>query len=506
MELELKRQPIAACEPLLNAVAEHSIECDVLLPDHCPDIVKLICCRIDSVITGCAAHKSVFTVEGMATARICYIGEIGGVRKTEYKLPFSKSFDMRGEARRPVWSVETGQSKTNCRAVSKRRIEISGAITITARLFDTASQQAVCEAEGMGVRLRCCQTPAADLTGQILRQFSVTEILNPMPGMPPAAEVVMADCRIMAQDSRITASRILIKGDMAVHLLYKDDSDPPKLLTADYTLPLSQVIDGDDLQEDMLCETAVKCVSCECVPEEFGDDGQLRLEVRAAADIKLFRPITLSGAVDSYSTLYPTKNTLSQIKTLKNCTPFSQKATVKTRAEMPQGMTMMQDCWAQVIERTTKMTDDGATMALKLLFTAIAATEESEAQPIEHIAEAQVMINGVSPQSELFGSVNVVSVSGMMEQGGITLECELLINGMAMEFELREFLTELLVDTDSPRAADPLLGLMVYYAAAGEDVWDIAKRFGSLPEQIMADNDLSSQLLESDMPLMIPTV
>lgn len=506
MELELKRQPIAACEPLLNAAVEHSIECDVLLPDHCPDIVKLICCRIDSVITGCAAHKSVFTVEGMATAKICYIGEIGGMRKTEYKLPFSKSFDMRGEARRPVWSVETGQSKINCRAVSKRRIEMSGLITITARLFDTAAQQAICEAEGMGVRLRCCQTPAADLTGQILRQFSVTEILNPMPGMPPASEIVMADCRMMAQDTRITASRILIKGDMAVHLLYKDESEPPRLLTADYTLPLSQVIEGEGVAEDAVCETELKCVSCECIPEEFGDEGQMRLEVRAAADIKLFRPITLTGAVDSYSTLYPTKNTLSQIRTLKSCTPFSQKATVKARAEMPQGMTMLLDCWAQVTERSVKMAEDGAQMALKLLFTAIAATEESEAQPIEQTAEAKIAISGSSALSEIFGAVDVISVSGMMEQGGIMLECELLVNGMILEFELRPFLTELLVDTDSPREADPLLGLMIYYASAGEDVWDIAKRFNSQPERIMADNELAAEILESDTPLMIPTV
>lgn len=46
---------------------------------------------------------------------------------------------------------------------------------------------------------------------------------------------------------------------------------------------------------------------------------------------------------------------------------------------------------------------------------------------------------------------------------------------------------------------------MIYYAAAGESVWEIAKRYGALPGQVMADNDLVEETLEADTPLMIPT-
>ena len=205
MELNLNRQPIAACELLLEASAEHSIECDVLLPDYCPDIVRILCCRTESVVTGCTAHKTTFTVEGMATVNICYIGEVGGVRRAEYKLPFSKSFELKGEARRPVWSVNAQQGKMLCRAVSKRRIDVGGAIMIKAKVFDCAGQQAVCSAEGMGVKLKSCNDAASDLTGQIERRISVAEMLSPVLGKPAPAEVVMASCRPLVQDTRITA-------------------------------------------------------------------------------------------------------------------------------------------------------------------------------------------------------------------------------------------------------------------------------------------------------------
>lgn len=505
MELQLDRQPVAACEPLLNAAAEYSIECDVLLPDHCPDIVKLICCRADSTVNGCTMHKSVFTVEGMTTVRVCYIGEVGGVRKTEYKLPFSKSFDMTGEAKKPIWSAEAEQSRISCRAVSKRRLEMSGAFQITARAFDTAPQQVIAAAEGMGVRLRRCSEPVTDLTGQLLRRFSVTELLNPMPGMPAAEEIVMSDCKMTVTNASAAASKIVIKGEMTVHILYKDSADPPQLHTADYILPLSQAIEGEGIDEDTLCECELKTVSCECAPEEFGEEGQLRLEVTASADIKLFRTVTAFGARDSYSTLYTTENSFSQIKTLKSCEVFSKRERVRATVEMPQGMIALLDCWAQVTERAVRDGENGAVMAVKLLFTAIAATDESEAQATEQTAQA-VIETDLPLGCELLGSVTPVSCTGVMEQGKITLDCELVISGLAMQSETKELLTGLAVDTDSPRRADPLLGLIVYYAAEGEDIWDIAKRFGSSPERIMADNDLDTQVLEKDMPLMIPAV
>ena len=53
---------------------------------------------------------------------------------------------------------------------------------------------------------------------------------------------------------------------------------------------------------------------------------------------------------------------------------------------------------------------------------------------------------------------------------------------------------------------DPSLGLIVYYAEAGERVWDIAKRYKALPQKIIEDNGLKSDIIETDMPVMIPTV
>ncbi len=506
MELNLHRRSVAACELLLDTAAEHPIECDVLLPDYCPDIVRVLCCQVQSAVTDCAVRKSTFTVEGMAIVKLCYVGEVGGVRKTEYKIPFSKSFELKSEPTRPIWSVTCEQGHTNCRAASRRRIDVRGVILLRVKLLDASQRQAVDAAEGMGVQLRACEDSASDLTGQIQRQFSMAEMLTPAVGKSPAVEIVRAECHPTVQESRVMASRVLLKGELMVHLLYKTDPETGALETADYSLPLSQVIEADNLDEDMQCEAQVNCISLDCAPEETSGDGDLRLEVQLVAVIRFFKPIVLTGATDSYSTLYPTQNTLSKLRVPKSCTAVSERASVRTEAEAPKDITALLDVWASPAGQNVQKENGMITVNGQLKFMALISTEELGADCINHTCDMSIKVPCKNDMAELMSDVTVLAASGSLSQGKLMLSCELLLSGMLIEFEMKALLTDLMVDEGNPRKSDPLLGLMIYYANAGEHIWDISKKFGSLPSQIMADNELTQEVLEADMPLMIPTV
>ena len=129
MELSIKKDAVAACELLLDSAAEQTVECDVLLPDYCPDIVRVLCCGIDAAVTDCRINKTTLTVDGTANVDICYMAEVGGVKRVGYSVPFSKSFELKVQPKNPIWAVNVRQGHTNCRAASKRRAEgINGAI------------------------------------------------------------------------------------------------------------------------------------------------------------------------------------------------------------------------------------------------------------------------------------------------------------------------------------------------------------------------------------------
>ena len=64
MELKLTRQPLFINEPLIDQTVEQPIECDALLPDYCPDIVRILKCSVAPVLTGRRASPGKLELEG----------------------------------------------------------------------------------------------------------------------------------------------------------------------------------------------------------------------------------------------------------------------------------------------------------------------------------------------------------------------------------------------------------------------------------------------------------
>lgn len=506
MELNLQKEAVTACELLLDSAAEQTVECDVLLPDYCPDIVRVLCCRVDTAVSGCNVNKAAFTVEGTATVEVCYMAEVGGVRRTCYKLPFSRSFELKRQPQRPIWSANVRQGHVNCRAASKRRLDVRGAIVITAKVYDTAGQPAVSSAAGMGVQLCREEQSAVEITGQLQRRITMAEVITPPAGKQNAVEIVSVRCHPSVSETRVMASRILIKGELAVHLLYKTDPDTGALETADYNLPMSHILDEENLSDDIRCETALQCLSAECAIDDLADDGQLRLETQLAAVVRLYRPVVLTSAVDSFSTLYPTQNSLATLRVPRSFGAVSERAAVRESIPLPQGMSGLLDLRADVVEYAAENEGESVSLSAKVKFVGIISTEDTPADAFSHICDAKLSIPLKSDRSELLITPAATAAFGRIDGGQLELGCELIVSGAVIEWENRAYLTDLTVDESHPRESDPSLGLIIYYAGEGERVWDIAKRYGALPQKIMEDNALKSDILEADMPLMIPTV
>ena len=506
MELILKKQAVAACELLLDSAVEQSIECDVLLPDYCPDIVRVLCCSIDAAVTDCRVNKTTFTTEGMATVEVCYMADVGGVRRSCYSIPFSKSFELSQMPQNPIWSVNVRQGHTNCRAVSKRRLDIRGAIVISVKVYETAGRAAVADAEGLGVQLCRKEKNAVEITRQLQRGMSVTEAVTVPAGKAQPIEIVAVRCVPSVDEVRIMASRILLKGELAVHMLYKTDPDSGALETADYNLPISAVFDDDGLSDDMRCSAALKCISAECTTDDFSDDAMIRIEAQLSADIKLFRPIVLNGATDSFSTLYPTDNCFDTVKIPTSVYPIKQRETVRENLDFPQGMTDIIDVRADVMEYAVENDGEDTELTAKIRFTSIISSEDTAADAFSHLCGVKIKLAAKKKDTELLIVPSAVNSFGRINGDKVELGCDLAVSGIAIEWEPQSVITDLSVDQTTVKMSDPSVGLILYYAEEGESVWDIAKRYGAIPHRIMEENGITSDIIEADMPIVIPAV
>ena len=83
------------------------------------------------------------------------------------------------------------------------------------------------------------------------------------------------------------------------------------------------------------------------------------------------------------------------------------------------------------------------------------------------------------------------------------MRCELNISGGAVESESLRVVSGVDVFEDSPiPPAD--CALTLYYASAGENLWQIAKSHNTGLSLLMAENALDGLILDSDRMLLIP--
>ena len=87
MELNLQKQTVSINETIYDGVVEQPLECDVLLPDYCPDIQKILRCEVVPSLLLTAVNGDKLSVDGMAMAHLYYLDENGCIRHAEYKIP-----------------------------------------------------------------------------------------------------------------------------------------------------------------------------------------------------------------------------------------------------------------------------------------------------------------------------------------------------------------------------------------------------------------------------------
>lgn len=147
MELELRRQTVPSFETILEETVEQPVECDALLPDYCPDIRRILKCTLTPVPVGKTITAGRLEVEGLATLNILYISAGGEPARGEYKVPFTRMLELRGEAEDPIITVGMLPGPVSCRAVNQRRLEIRGSVAVSASVISCHGQQILAGSE-----------------------------------------------------------------------------------------------------------------------------------------------------------------------------------------------------------------------------------------------------------------------------------------------------------------------------------------------------------------------
>ena len=501
MELETTKAVMTTTRELPCPVQEQSVELDYVLPDYYPDVCTLVKAFVTPVIESQSIQSGRLTYELAACIRILYCTEGSHVlQSVTQTLHFSKAVEIvEGDVTAELMPVT---DFVNCRAVSRRRLDVRSAVTVRIRLRAEEREEVLSEAAGEGLQLRRCQVEAPvfrRVTGQSIHLSEELSLGNTKPAL---LHVVRVAAQCVGVTHREVSGRVMVQGELDVQLLYACEES---LEPMSFRLPFSQLMEPDSLQEGDGCCIRCRVLSCELsnAGDGSGEVHSLRCEAEIAAECTVMRTQNVSLLQDAYSTVHPCTAQSVTLCTQAQPDPFTGMLTCDASV---QGGTLdcVYDAWCEVRNLGAVPAQEGLTVTGMLHYYVLVREEDGtprlleQEEPFEYpcAADADTALYALTAQTENC----TYTLTGPDE---VSVRIQLRLEGELSRTIRTQVLSELAMQEE---VLPQPYALRLCFGRAGEEVWEIAKRCHTSVEAVMEENDLGCTVLPEDGMLLIPII
>lgn len=502
MECKVTGDNILIHETVFEGSAEQPVDVEFTLPDYCPDIGRLLKCRAAPIIQTREVGSDGITVGGTLRLEVLYTdGRGGGVRCCTHDMPFRTPIAAAGLPEGTKVSACARVEYINCRAASQRRLDIHGAFTVQA----AAACQRQCgytdAAEGAGVLVRRSECTVSSAAGRSQSAFTISEAFDLPDSKPPIAAIVRSSAALAVGECKPIANKLMIKGTAGLTVVYCTDDGA--LESMEYSVPFSQFLDLNGADDECACDAAVSAESVELSlrTDSAGEYRRFSADIKCFADARAYRDREITVVSDAYSTRFGLKLEKRMLPLCRYTGEQTDRARVQGRLEFSGGIAEVLDAWC---ESASPAAFDGSSVSGGAVLCAIVRMEEGGCEYGETTCRYECA-PAESGEDMLFEAAAVpsgceYSLSG---QNGIEVRGELRVRTAAYRRLRVPCVAAIEPDEDSPRPNADAPAVTMYFASAGEELWDIAREHNASVEDIMSDNELTEDRLTGDKLLLI---
>lgn len=488
MELKLNKQPLYISEMLADATVEQPVECDALLPDYCPDIVRILKCMVTPTIAARRLKGQRLEIEGMAAIVVFYTSTAEGIHKAEYKVPFSRAIELRAEPTKAALSVQARTGYINCRAVNSRRLDIRGAVTLAVFVMGSREEQVICGGEGAGLQLREESFAGSRLLGQESREVRVSETLELTYGKPAIRDIVRCSATPKLGECRAGDGKAMVKGELAVHLLYQHSGGCDQM---DFAIPTVAMVEIAGLDEHCNCAVTQELLYCnmEPVADREGECRSVALEAAVLVTVRAESPYKAVTCGDCYSTKCQCNFRTKTYSTMNLETVLHEPITLRETMPLPDNIESVLELWCDVGSLSFRGEQGGLTAEGRIVVSMLGRMRDGEIYYFDKNLELTERLNPPAPTPTVDGRLTVTGCGySFTANDTIEVRCDLMLDGSVYSNQRCTGIEEITMDDKKPRTDTAPTGLYLYMATENEPIWDIAKRYNTSVQRILEEN------------------
>ncbi|MBQ3161700.1 MAG: DUF3794 domain-containing protein [Oscillospiraceae bacterium] len=516
MELKVTKEKISSAEVIFAETNEHSVELDYILPDYCPEIFKILKCIAIPHIISYEISGDKLNYEMTVSLRILYCAENStAVQIIEQKLAYSKKIDLGKNVINPDVKFIPQISYMNCRAVNQRRIDVRGAVSIEATVTDVVLNDVITDVSGGGVQLKKSSITYPSDYIKNNKTINISDEFDLGSSKPPILNVIRCNAAITSSDKKIIANKLIIKGEICINMLYtyyKEDIDG--IETMQFTMPFSQVIDMEGIDERFTCSVDMSVISCEIEPRSNGDgvSGMVECNVKICVSSSAYRTTTSDLIIDEYSTLYKTTDEKMGLKLELPPDAINSVCVVKnTLTSSDEEISCIYDAWCTIKNYTVHNNAENNRFTINGIAIYCIIGKNTDGMPVVYEKEepftAAVQVEKISDNSRVDIKLIPISCSyNLASDSSVEIKAEIKVVGCLRHIVEIQGITDICINEDDPINKNQNYALKIYYTDGNEDLWEIAKKYGTSVSAIIEENEIEDDIISGSGMILIPIV
>ncbi len=505
MELNAATDYLGTNELLCDITAEQPVEGEFTIPDYQPEIFKIVKAKAEPIVVQKLAVGSRATVDGYVRLTVIYQSETEQrLYALTQKLPFSKQTDLKEPVDdNSVVLCNATMSYLNCRAVNSRRIDVRGAANIAIKVLSGAGVEVVSDVTGDGAQQQQQVISFVRQIGMDEKQFTLDEALSLDFEDNAEPSILRCDAKAYAENVSVENGRVAVTGAINVMIaLDLSTEDDYRIKRAGFSLPFSQLVDIENATETSKPIAALSVLSASA---EIEEDDVVNTSILCALEVRAYEEGSATLVSDVFSTQYELNIEQDIASVTRDVTPVSKEISVRQTIEKPVVGAKLIDYFIMPTAANYQKEDDATIAHISTIFSYLLRDPAGDIVCWDHPIEVDVDVDGIggTPYSAL--DVVFATVECSETDDSLNLKAEGSLYGSVISVGKQTVVRAVTADTSHAKAR-PDIALSIYYADAGERIFDIAKAFNTSPIEITRENNISDGVLAQKSMLLIPIV
>lgn len=494
IKIGISTSEILLPKKIFNARVDKELEFDSIIPEHCPDIARLVKVDCTPFTESCSIEDGKGVIRGKAVYDVLY--------ETDYKnrlrcCSFTQDFNLSvtlpkisGSDARLFCDIRC--ERIECKLIGARRIVI--------RVSLGANTEAECEISAKALAVEedgeiffLKKTVSFDgRTSAHSDRFSFSEEIPLNRNEKCIGEIVCGRVSLQPPQISVSTGRADIKTTAAVHTLCEEENNEGAYYMSSKSLPISICCENDMIDESKRINVSLETIDSSFIPEldQYGESRIIRSDFTVGVKLKINEISAHTVAEDVFEKSHDGVIRSETVKVPRLNSSINHGFTVefKTPETIPAPLSVL-DTSARDYGSAVRVTDNGLEVSGNFIITLLVNTAEGVHSFDFSVPYSQSFpLDGITEESTITADVFPIEVISTLHSDG-SITARIIAEAKISSFTEQEetFVSEITKRVLADSRQDDST-LVFCYPEEREPLWRIAKYYRADPEAILNAN------------------